>query len=113
MGLYDMHSNVAEWTIDEYREDAYTEEKRTNPWVVPKGIHPRVIRGGSWDDNAKVLRSAARTPSSSKLQKRDPQIPKSFSWFTDANYVGFSLISPKKQPPLEEQKKFWQKVLDE
>ncbi|WP_289645020.1 formylglycine-generating enzyme family protein [Maribacter aestuarii] len=112
-GLYDMHGNVAEWTLDEYKKDTYTGEKRTNPWVKPAVIHPRVIRGGSWDDDAKVLRSAARTASSSKLQKRDPQIPKSFWWFTDSNYVGFRLVSPKNQPSSAEQKKFWQTVLDE
>ena len=112
-GLYDMHGNVAEWTLDEYKADTYSNGKRINPWITPSVIHPRVIRGGSWDDDAQVLRSAARTPSNSKLQKRDPQIPKSFWWFTDANFVGFRLVSPKKQPSAEEQKKFWQTVLDE
>lgn len=112
-GLYDMHGNVAEWTLDEYKADTYSNGNTSNPWVTPKVIHPRVIRGGSWDDDAKVLRSAARTPSSNKLQKRDPQIPKSFWWFTDSNYVGFRLVSPKDQPSIEDQKKFWQTVLDE
>ncbi|MFK5973155.1 MAG: SUMF1/EgtB/PvdO family nonheme iron enzyme [Flavobacteriaceae bacterium] len=112
-GLFDMHGNVAEWTLDEYREDAYTSSDIENPWVVPTVIHPRVIRGGSWDDDADKLRSAARTASSVKLQKRDPQIPKSFWWFTDSNFVGFRLVSPKEQPSPEEQKKFWQRVLDE
>lgn len=112
-GLFDMHGNVAEWTLDEYKEDAYTGSNVENPWVVPTVIHPRVIRGGSWDDDAHKLRSAARTSSTLKLQKRDPQIPKSFWWFTDSNFVGFRLISPKEQPSPEEQKKFWQTVLDE
>lgn len=112
-GLYDMHGNVAEWTLDEFKEDAYTTEERSNPWVTPTVIHPRTIRGGSWDDDANVLRSAARTASSPKLQKRDPQIPKSFWWFTDSNFVGFRLMSPVEQPTPEEQKKFWQIVLDE
>lgn len=111
-GLYDMHGNVAEWTLDEYKEETYSKEKRTNPWIEPAGIHPRVIRGGSWDDDAEVLRSAARTASSTKLQRRDPQIPKSYWWFTDSNYVGFRLVSPQKQPSPTEQKKFWQTVLD-
>lgn len=112
-GLYDMHGNVAEWTLDEFKKDAYTIEERSNPWVTPTVIHPRTIRGGSWDDDANVLRSAARTASSPKLQKRDPQIPKSFWWFTDSNFVGFRLMSPVEQPTPEEQKKFWQIVLDE
>ncbi|WP_273274061.1 formylglycine-generating enzyme family protein [Maribacter polysiphoniae] len=112
-GLYDMHGNVAEWTLDEYKSDAYAVTGEKNPWVVPKVIHPRVIRGGSWDDDAESLRSAARRASSVKLQKRDPQIPKSFWWFTDSNFVGMRLVSPKEVPTPEEQKKFWQMVLDE
>ena len=112
-GLYDMHGNVAEWTLDQYKPDAYATTGEENPWVVPMVIHPRVIRGGSWDDDAESLRSAARRASSSKLQKRDPQIPKSFWWFTDSNFVGMRLVSPKDQPSPEDQKKFWQMVLDE
>jgi len=112
-GLYDMHGNVAEWTLDEYKEDSYTTMASTNPWVTPTVIHPRVIRGGSWDDDAGALRSAARKESTLKLQKRDPQIPKSFWWFTDANFVGFRLVSPAKQPSPEAQKGFWKIVLDE
>ncbi len=110
-GLYDMHGNVAEWTLDEYKGKTYTKEKRTNPLVEPTVVHPRVIRGGSWDDDAEVLRAAARTASNKKLQRRDPQIPKSSWWFTDSNDVGFRLVSPKEQPSREEQKKFWQTVL--
>lgn len=112
-GLYDMHGNAAEWTLDEYKENAYTSLESKNPWMTPTVIHPRVYRGGSWDDDADKLRSAARTASSMKLQKRDPQIPKSFWWFTDSNFVGFRLMSPKVQPSKEEQTKFWQTVLDE
>lgn len=112
-GLHDMHGNAAEWTLDEYKTDAYATLETDNPWMVPAVFHPRVIRGGSWDDDADILRSASRTASSLKLQKRDPQIPKSFWWFTDSNFVGFRLVSPKKQPTIEEQKKFWQIVLDE
>ncbi len=112
-GLYDMHGNVAEWTLDEYKADSYSIMESKNPWITPTVIHPRSFRGGSWDDDAPKLRSAARSASSVKQQKRDPQIPKSFWWFTDSNYVGFRLVSPQKQPTPEEQKKFWQIVLDE
>lgn len=112
-GLYDMHGNVAEWTMDEYKENGYAISESKNPWVKPTVIHPRVIRGGSWDDDAKVLRSSARVASSLNLQKRDPQIPKSFWWNTDSNFIGFRLVSPKVQPSKEEQKQFWQNVLDE
>ncbi|MCM4166978.1 sulfatase-modifying factor protein [Arenibacter sp. H213] len=112
-GLYDIHGNVSEWTLDEYKEDAYAITESKNPWVKPTVIHPRVIRGGSWDDDADDLRSSARVASSLKLQKRDPQIPKSFWWNTDSNFIGFRLVSPKVQPSKEEQVQFWQTVLDE
>lgn len=112
-GLYDMLGNVAEWTIDEYQADAYLKVAESNPWVVPTVIHPRVFRGGSWDDDAVDLRLAARAASTKKLQKRDPQIPKSFWWFTDSNFVGFRLVSPAKQPSIDKQKEFWRIVLDE
>lgn len=112
-GLYDMHGNAAEWTLDEYKEDAYATLDPDNPWMTPTVIHPRVYRGGSWDDDADRLRSASRSASSLKLQKRDPQIPKSFWWFTDSNYIGMRLVSPVEQPTADEQQKFWQRVLDE
>lgn len=112
-GLYDMHGNVSEWTLDEYKENGYASTGDSNPWVKPTVIHPRVIRGGSWDDDADRLRSSARMASSLKLQKRDPQVPKSFWWFTDSDYVGFRLVSPDKQPTPEEQTQFWKLVLDE
>ncbi|MEM8509277.1 MAG: formylglycine-generating enzyme family protein [Bacteroidota bacterium] len=112
-GLFDMHGNVAEWTMDEYKADAYATHEEKNPWVTPKVIHPRVFRGGSWDDDADALRSAARGGSSMNLQRRDPQIPKSFWWFSDNNFIGFRLVSPKNQPSQEAQAKFWQLVLDE
>ena len=71
-----MHGNVAEWTLDEYKADGYEISGPKNPWVTPTVIHPRTFRGGSWDDDAPKLRSAARSASSMKQQKRDPQIPK-------------------------------------
>ena len=52
-GLYDMHGNVAEWTLDQYFPDAYAklgnetvDARATVRW--PTKLFPRVIRGGSW-----------------------------------------------------------------
>ena len=38
---------------------------------------------------------------------RDPQIPKSKWWHTDAPFVGFRIVRPAKTPVEEEQKKYW------
>lgn len=114
-GLYDMHGNVAEWTMDQYSQDFYKASAGVSksPWNVPTSLYSRVYRGGSWDDDAEALRSAARKKSGLSLQKGDPQIPKSFWWYTDAAFIGFRLVSPAKPPVEEEIKKFWATVLDE
>ena len=46
-------------------------------------------------------------PSSKKWKKRDPQIPKSIWWHTDAPFVGFRVVRPLITPTEEEQKKYW------
>lgn len=115
-GIYDMHGNVAEWTLDEYAADYYAKTDGTishSPWNIPTTLYPRSYRGGSWDDDAADLRSAARKASGLALQKNDPQIPKSFWWYTNASFIGFRLVSPAKAPTAEEMKKFWSIVLDE
>lgn len=112
-GVYDMHGNVAEWTLDEYAEDFYARSKgKTHaPWNKPSSLYSRVYRGGSWDDEASDLRSADRKKSGVALQKGDPQVPKSLWWYTNAAFIGFRLVSPAKAPTPEEQKKFWAAVM--
>ena len=113
-GVYDMHGNVAEWTLDEYAEDFYGRAKGKihEPWNKPSSVHARVYRGGSWDDEAEDLRSAGRKKSSIALQKGDPQVPKSLWWYTNAAFIGFRLVSPAEAPTPDEQKKFWTTVLN-
>jgi formylglycine-generating enzyme required for sulfatase activity len=65
------------------------------------------VRGGSWDDDADRLRSAARRASNPKWKQRDPQIPRSDWWMTNASFVGFRVVRPLKQPSKEEIAKYW------
>ncbi|GAB4425000.1 MAG: formylglycine-generating enzyme family protein [Bacteroidia bacterium] len=115
-GLYDMHGNVAEWCLDQYQADYYATvdtARAENVWRRPERLHPRTVRGGSWDDDAEELRSANRIQSSMNWKKRDPQIPKSYWWNTDSPFVGFRLVRPIPQPSPEEVRMFWKVTLDE
>lgn len=108
-GLHDMHGNVAEWTLDQYIPTIYRQRKSEvkNPLEYGEKVYPKVVRGGSWMNNINRLRSAARRPSSKKWKERDPQIPKSKWWHTDAPFVGFRVVRPFDTPSEEEQKKYW------
>lgn len=110
-GLFDMHGNVSEWTLDKYEESSYLKYKDTlsfDPYEKPVKIYPRVVRGGSWIDSSSKLRSASRKKSSKEWKKQDPQIPRSIWWHTDAQFVGFRIIRPLITPTKEEQFEYWE-----
>ena len=114
-GLYDMHGNVSEWTLDQYDAAFYASlpEEAASPWAQPTRLHPRTVRGGAYDDDPEALRCAARLESNLNWKHRDPQIPKSFWWNTDSPFVGFRLIRPANPPTPEDIEAFWMMVLGE
>ena len=120
-GLYDMHGNVAEWTLDEYTAGTYAglgqgpvDAAMAVRW--PTRVFPRVIRGGSWLDTAPALRSAARHKSEEQEWKlSDPNIPLSPWWFTEeaATGVGMRIVRPLKPMSADDKKRVWDPDVDE
>ena len=90
-GLFDMHGNVAEWV----------HSKQSNQeWG-------RVVKGGSWADEATETRATARKLSRPSWKMEDPQIPKSIWYLTNAQSVGFRVVRPRIPPPEEEWNLWW------
>ena len=82
-GLHDMHGNVREWCQDWYGENYYSESPSRDPRGPSSGTY-RVLRGGSWNSNAKHCLSANR------------------NWFVpDLSYVnsGFRLVVVSPRTP--------------
>ncbi len=113
-GLYDVYGNVCEWTLDQHYAETYKTwaEKAAggaieNDWVRSKSPYPHVARGGHYDDDSYMLRSAARNPSGPEWKQQDPQLPKSIWYLTDATWLGFRLVRPLEIPTVEEMYAAW------
>ncbi|MCJ7532948.1 MAG: formylglycine-generating enzyme family protein, partial [Anaerolineales bacterium] len=58
-GALDMAGNVWEWVVDLYGETYYIGSPSENP-QGPASVQYRVLRGGSWCDVSRFLRSSLR-----------------------------------------------------
>ncbi len=111
-GLHDMLGNVCEWTLDQYLPDYHKQlsamgDKSSGFYFRSKTPYPQTARGGSYDDDAEKLRAAARRGSDPDWKQKDPQLPKSIWYLTDAKFLGFRIIRPLEVPSAEEMFKYW------
>ncbi len=60
LDLYDMHGNAGEWTMNWYSPGAIRNLYAKGDLKGPERGKQRVVRGGSWDENKKKLRSSFR-----------------------------------------------------
>ena len=115
-GLYDMHGNVAEWVLDQMLDDGYEKFagktlKADEALVWPTTLIPRVIKGGSWEDDPEACRCAARLGSEEDEWKlEDPNLPLSPWWYTGdpTRGIGFRVVRPLKAPETKtDRERYW------
>jgi formylglycine-generating enzyme required for sulfatase activity len=59
-GLSDVHGNVLEWCADHWHENYENAPTDGSAWIEGGDSSRRVWRGGSWDDDPRLCRSAYR-----------------------------------------------------
>ena len=88
-GFFDMHGNVWEWTADRYQAAYPT----GNPVIDPTGPASgsrRVLRGGSWNNDGTLMRSAARQP-----HPEQPLHPLASGLVSKSNSKGVTVLAPE------------------
>ncbi len=112
-GLYDIYGNVVEWCLDQYDADVFKKWTAQggildgSKWIPSKTPYPHSVRGGSYDDDPDMCRSAFRRGSEPEWKAQDPQLPKSIWYHTDAKWLGFRIIRPLEIPSAEEMYAAW------
>lgn len=114
-GLFDMHGNAWEWTLDQFSPEGFKfasqSLKGAEAVQWPTTAYPRTCRGGGWQDGPEKLRSASRLGADDEEWKsEDPNIPLSPWWYTTdpSRSVGFRLLRSKSKLSKEAMEKFWQ-----
>lgn len=115
LGLYDMLGNIAEWTVDAYAEDykdVIKSSGKKDPHLAPASRKASaILKGGHYLTPKEEMGCASRIHSEKWWNQRDPQIPKSRWWYTDAPFAGIRLVRPVQQPPKSEIEKFYDQFL--
>lgn len=116
LGLYDMLGNLAEWTVDTYVDDYQAiidASGKKDPHLIPASRKVSItLKGGHYQSKEEELSCEARIQSEKWWNKRDPQIPKSRWWYTDAPFAGIRLVRPVNQPSKESIEAYYDKFLN-
>ena len=110
----DILGNLMEWTLDHYDPERYSKltENEKNPIAeVNSAKYPKSLRGGSFMESGTAFRSAKLFHSEPAWNRRDPQIPKSKWWLTEAKNVGIRLVRPQVAPSVEAVNEFFKNYL--
>lgn len=120
-GLYDMHGNVWEWTIEQYSPNGYVVQAGKSfaglggtQWTTT--LNSQCVRGGCWNDPPNRVRSEARMGSDrDHWAMEDPELPQSPWWYTSdpARMVGMRVVRSAKPLGRKEVDRFWENEIQE
>ena len=120
-GLYDMHGNVWEWTVEQYSPKGYQVPAggsfvahENTQW--PTTSSSLSARGGCWSDGANQVRSAVRLGSDKDAwSEQDADLPMSPWWHTSdpSRMVGMRVVRSAQLLKEEEIQHFWEAGVQE
>ena len=108
-GLYDMHGNVIEWTLDQHvpnRRSYFGRDKVIDPWIKATRPYPHVVKGGHWKQPLEKIAASSRGKSDPTWKISEPEIPQIWH-HPDAPWLGLRVVRPQKIPTAEEMYHYW------